>query len=374
VNIPLLKPSPARLSGLTAELEGIEASGWFSNFGPVNTRFEREMVARIFDGVGGCLTVGNATLGLMLAIRQALGDNPPTGRYALMPSFTFAATAQAALWNGLTPLFCDIDEKEWSLSARAEAELLDRYGDRIAVIVPYATFGNCIDLAHYDRLTERYGVPVVVDAAASIGSRDARDRGFGAGFTQPVIFSMHATKPFATGEAGLIYCADTDMLDQLRAMANFGFGEPRLATLPGLNAKLSEVGALQALAKLDGFETVIAHRAAIGERYFAGLAGWTFQHLTGRLTAHTFMPVLLPERCAGRRRQILARLGELGIGTATYFSPHLAEHPYFKKTCIAVDLTVTQNIADRVVVLPISDTMTMDEVDQVCRALTQVAG
>lgn len=374
MHIPLLKPSPARLSTLTAELEDIEASGWFSNFGPVNARFERELAARIFDGVGGCVTVGNATLGLMLAIRQALGEDAPGGRYALMPSFTFAATAQAALWNGLTPLFCDIDEKEWGMAARAEEELLDRYGERIAVIVPYATYGNCINLARYQRLSECYGVPVVVDAAASIGSRDAHDRGFGAGFTQPVIFSMHATKPFATGEGGFIYCADTDVLGRLRAMANFGFGEPRLATLPGLNAKLSEVGALQALAKLDEFEKVITHRAAIGERYIAGLAGWTFQHFTGRRTAHTFMPVLLPERCASQRREIVGRLAERGIGTATYFSPHLAEHPYFIKTCVAADLTVTQKIADRVIVLPISDTMAMDEVDQVCRLLTEVAG
>jgi dTDP-4-amino-4,6-dideoxygalactose transaminase len=374
VNIPLLKPAPARLSGLGAELQAIEESGWFSNFGPMSLRLEREMTERLFGGIGGCLAVGNGTLALMLAIRYALGDAPPVGRYALMPSFTFAATAQAAIWNGLTPLFCDIDPDDWSLSSAAMEALLEQHGERIAVIVPYATFGNCIDLAHYARLTDRYGVPVVVDAAASLGSRDAQDRGFGTGFAQPIIFSMHATKPFATGEGGLIYCGDPSVVDRLRPMANFGFGEPRLATGPGLNAKFSEISALQAVAKLRGFEEVIAHRAAVGERYMANLNGWAFQLLTGRRIAHTFMPVLLPKDRAGRRREIAARLAERGIGTATYFSPHLAEHPYFKKTCVAVELPVTQDVADRIIVLPISDTITLEEIDAVCRALAEVVG
>src|ERR1700733_10109608 len=128
LNIPLLKPSPARLSGLVSELKAIEASGRFTNFGPVNTHFEQEMVERIFGGVGACLTVSNATLGLILAIRQAIGDNAQGRRYALMPSFSFAATGQAALWNGLTPLFCDIDENDWSLSRQAMETMLERYG------------------------------------------------------------------------------------------------------------------------------------------------------------------------------------------------------------------------------------------------------
>ena len=373
MHIPLLRPSPVRLSRFVEELKAIEQSGHFTNFGPVNAQFEAEVVARIFGGVGACLTVSNATLGLMLAIRDAIGENRGHGRYALMPSFTFAATAQAALWNGLTPLFCDIDENDWSPSAAAEEALLERYGDQIAVIVPYATFGNCIDLAHYDRLTRDYGVPVVVDAAASLGSRDDRGNGFGAGFRQPVVFSMHATKPFAAGEGGLIYCADAETAQRLRAMSNFGFGDARIATMPGLNAKLPEVGALQALGKLDAFEPAIAHRSAAAARYTANLEGWTFQRLAGRRTAHTFMPVLLPDYCAGQRPEILARLVDWGIGAATYFSPHLAEHPYFQQTCLRGDLAVTEQIAARIIVLPLSDDITMDEIDEVCGAVVAAA-
>ena len=374
MNIPLLKPSPARLSGLMSELEAIEASGQFTNFGPVNARFECEIVDRMFGGVGACLTVSNATLGLMLAIRHAIGDDARGRRYALMPSFSFAAMAQAALWNGLTPLFCDIDEDDWASSKHAEEQLLERHGAEVAVVVPYATFGNSIDLARYDRLSQRHAVPVVVDAAASLGSLDRHGNGFGAGFNQSVVFSMHATKAFATLEGGLIYCADGAVIERLRAMSNCGFDEPRIAALPGLNAKLPEVAALMALAKLDDFDAVIERREAVAARYRANLNEFVFQHLIGRRTAHTFMPVLLPERCAGRRSEIVQALAGRGIGAATYFSPHLAEHPYFQKTGVSGDLTVTERIASRVVVLPLSDTITMDEVDEVCRALMAVSG
>ena len=114
MRIPFLRPRPPQLSKLVQELQAIEASGVFSNYGPVNKRFETALTERVFGGVGQCLTVVNATIGLMLAIREAVSE--PTGRgrikgggYALMPSFTFAAVAQAAIWAGLTPLLCDID-------------------------------------------------------------------------------------------------------------------------------------------------------------------------------------------------------------------------------------------------------------------------
>ena len=103
MKIPLVRPSPPQLSRAVMELQALEQSGIFSNYGPVNTRFEEEMLERFFGGEGACTTVCNATIGLMLAIKEAVGEQP-AGKFALMPCFTFAATAHAALWCGLTPL------------------------------------------------------------------------------------------------------------------------------------------------------------------------------------------------------------------------------------------------------------------------------
>jgi dTDP-4-amino-4,6-dideoxygalactose transaminase len=114
----LVRPAPPKLSLAIAELRLLEESGIFSNFGPINTRFELEMLQRFFGGEGACTTVCNATIGLMLAIKDAVGEQPTAG-FALMPSFTFAAAAHAALWCGLTPLLCDIDPSTWAADPAA---------------------------------------------------------------------------------------------------------------------------------------------------------------------------------------------------------------------------------------------------------------
>jgi dTDP-4-amino-4,6-dideoxygalactose transaminase len=372
-NIPVARPNPPRLSEHVQELKDIEDSGIFSNFGPVNQRFEQELADTVF-GSGHCLTVCNATIGLMVAMRQVLSeDRPRQRRYALMPSFTFAAVAHAAMWNGLTPLFCDIDQQTWLPSADHEEELLKRYQDEIAVVVPYATFGNSLDLRRYDELSENFGVPVVVDAAASLGALDADGKGFGSGFRWPVVFSMHATKTFATGEGGVIYCADAERVKTMRAMCSFGFEAPRVATLPGLNGKLSEVNALTALLQLKKFESVVEHRRLLSEAYRRYLPEWVHQETYGKRQSFAFQSLLLKDSLKPVRAKIIEVLRASGIGVSTYFSPHLAEQPYFSKYAVATSLAVTQDISERILTLPMFDTMTDSDVLYVVSGLIGAA-
>ena len=371
MDLPLIRPNPAKLSLLQDDLRAIEQSGIYSNHGPVARRFESAAVDVIFGGEGACLAVANATLGLMIALRQAV-PGPSVGRYALMPSFTFAATAHAALWTGLTPLLCDIDPDDWTAAPRAEERLLARYGKQVGAIMPYATFGTDIDLERYAWLGRRYEVGVVVDAAASLGTRDIAGRGFGTGSPLTLVFSMHATKTFATAEGGLIYSADPKRIETLRAMAGFGFESGRSATLPGLNAKLGEVSALLALKKLDEIDAVADHRALLTERYRSGLGGFGLQRVRATRQATQFMPLLLPPELAPVRGEIIAALGAEGIGAACYFSPHLAEQPYFSENATFGSLPVCDVIAARMLSLPMTDDMVVEDVDRVCTALTRI--
>jgi dTDP-4-amino-4,6-dideoxygalactose transaminase len=366
--IPFLRPRPPRLSEFPAELRAIEESGVFTNYGPVNRRAEAALTEQVFSGRGGSLLVNNATNGLMLAIREARPVGHP-GTYALMPSFTFAATGHAAIWAGLTPLLCDIEAGTWSASADAEDDLLERYAGQIACVVPYACFGNGLDLERYARLAERHGLGVVVDAAASLGSLDADGVGFGAGFPHAVVFSMHATKTFATAEAGLIHSGDGERLARLRAMGNFGFEQPRAASLPGLNAKLSEYGALLVLKRLEGFEAIVMHRAALAAAYVDRLPSVQMQVVVGSRRAYQFMPALLPAGLAGRRDAVIAAMQVRGIQCASYFSPHLAQQPYFRDTARSGPLPVTDNVSARAISLPMADDMTAADVATVCDAL-----
>ncbi|MGK6319287.1 aminotransferase class I/II-fold pyridoxal phosphate-dependent enzyme [Sphingomonas sp. DT-204] len=371
---PLIAPRPPRPSQLGDVFARIEATGTYSNHGPEVRRFEAAITERMFAGRGASLALANATLGLMLAIRDAADRAGRPGGYALMPAFTFAATAEAAMWAGLTPLLCDVDPADWAAAANAEEALLAEYGERIAVVVPYATFGNAIDLTRYRRYARRHGVGVVIDAAASLGTLDDAGTGFGAGYPHAVVFSMQATKPFAVAEGAVVHSGDTALIERLRAMANFGFEAPRSASLPGLNAKLPEVLAAIASAKLDEIEEISERRALLEASYREALDGLGFQRVSGRRRALGFMPVLLPPALSPRRAAIVEALAARGIGAAHYFSPHLGQQPLFRQHARLTDTPVADDIAARVLSLPATDDMTPADVRTIAAAVRVACG
>ncbi len=372
--LPLIAPNPPRLSEHLDALRRVEASGVFSNNGPEVRAFEAGVTDKLFGGHGASLAVGNATLGLMLAIRHASGMrtgglNPKQGTLALMPALTFAATAQAAAWAGLTPLVCDIDANDWGACALEEERLLQRHGDRIGVVVPYATFGNAIDLDRYVHFQRRYGVGIVIDAASSLGTLDDSGLGFGAHAPFAVVHSMHATKTFAVGEGGLIHSGDVDLIATLRSMGNFGFEGSRNATLPGINAKLPEITAIMAQTKLAEIDGIANHRAALEETYRATLPDFQFQAVSGRRRSMQFMPVLLPEYIAHHRDAIVEAIEADGVGCGRYFSPHLGEQPWFQATAMIEPTPVADRIAGRMLSLPITDAMSVADARRAAEAL-----
>ncbi len=366
-SLPFLRPNPPRLSELASELREIEESRRFSNFGPVNTALENRFDQH-FGTSAACLTVCNATIGLMLAMRLA-AVRRPGATLALMPSFTFAATGEAAMWAGLTPVFCDVDPDTWLPCPHDEERIIALMGEHIAVVVPYATFGNNLDLDRYAAL-ERRGIPVVIDAAASLGTVDEEGRAFGSGAPFPVVYSMHVTKSFAVGEGGLIHCADPAMLGRLRSMVSYGFEGNRSASTLGLNGKLSEVMALVGLARFRDFEPLSAHRHKLAAMYRWRLQDWPCQAVRGQRLAYCFMPFILPDDLALSRDEVILELAAEGIECGRYFSPHLAQQPLFAPFKSA--LPVTDSLSERIIALPLWDEMTDADVDFCCDSLLRL--
>jgi dTDP-4-amino-4,6-dideoxygalactose transaminase len=288
-----------------------------------------------------------------------------------MPSFTFAAAAQAAKWNRLTPLFCDIDPLTWSASRASEQQVLDKYHSQIAVIVPYATFGYDIDLAWYEEIQRKYDIPVIIDAAASLGTMSDDGRGFGTGFSGAVIYSMHVTKSFSTAEGGLIYSGDPTLIRTLRSMSNFGFGDSRSAARMGLNGKMSEVSALLANLRLESFDAAMEQRSHLVELYRKSLPELSFQPAKSKRQAHQFTSTLLPRELAPERDTIQSEMRRRGVESAHYFSPHVGEQEYFRRHADLASLRVTNDVAARILTLPLYDTMTDDEVGQVVTAVKE---
>jgi dTDP-4-amino-4,6-dideoxygalactose transaminase len=180
---------------------------------------------------------------------------------------------------------------------------------------------------------------------------------------------MHCTKSFSTGEGGLIYSADTSVMQDLRTMCNFGFGRPRTATMLGLNGKLSEVGALLGQLRLVDYDQVMDRRASLVQLYRQALPELTFQPQKPYRQAHQFASALLPHDLGPYRAAVQAGMTAEGIGTAAYFSPHLAEQDYFIEQAESGPLPMTRAIAGRVISLPLFDTMDEQQLTMVTDAL-----
>ena len=367
--IPFLRPNLVKKESIIPYLSEIEASRIYSNFGPLNTRFEQRILNEYFDNIGAITTVNNATLGLILAISQY---QRPKGKYALMPSFTFSATPLATMWCGLEPFFVDINTDDWSMDENQLKEVLQLLGDEVAIVIPYATFGTNINLKYYQQIHES-GVPVVVDAAASFGVKENQNY-FGKGFPGCIVYSFHATKSFGVGEGGAIYSSNKELISKIRQVENFGFSANRETTSIALNAKMSEYVAAIALATLDVFQQKIQTRQQIYNWYINELnqkdlfnKGWSIQKNNGKIP-YQFMPICTPDN--EKNIDIIHTLANKNIEARTYFSPPCHLHPLFKGFPHTT-LTVTEKISSQIVSLPLWEEMTRKDVQLIIEGIVQ---
>ncbi|NSL52672.1 DegT/DnrJ/EryC1/StrS family aminotransferase [Calidifontibacillus erzurumensis] len=361
--IPFLRPNLVKKEALLPYLEEIETSRMYSNFGPLNKRFEKRVLEEYFDNIGDAATVSNATIGLILAISACKN---PKGKYALMPSFTFAATPLAALWCGLEPFFIDIRPNDWCMNEELLEDTIKKLGNDVAVVIPYATFGTYLDLTFYQQL-HKSDIPVVIDAAASFGVRGKQGH-FGKSFPGFVVYSFHATKSFGVGEGGLVYSGNREFITKIRQAENFGFSSDRTSNLLGLNGKISEYTAAIALSTLDVFEEKIKKRKQIYSWYVEQLhqndllsKGWTLQKTEGDIP-HQFMPLTCPKNI--HNHDIITFLKNDQIEARTYFSPPCHLQPLFSKYP-QTSLTATNQIAKQIISLPLWEEMTEEDVRKI---------
>jgi dTDP-4-amino-4,6-dideoxygalactose transaminase len=336
---------------------------YFSNGGPCVQLLHERLAGRV--GVP-CVTVANATLGLVAAI-AALARG---GTEALMPAFTFPATAQAAQWAGLRPRFVDVDPVHWHMDPQALRAALEASGAEAAIVVACSTFGTpppaevrrawaaaCAD----------HGVRCVIDSAAGFGATAEDGVPIGAQGDAEVV-SFHATKPFAVGEGGAVFIRDPELLERVARIANFGLDSGRRVVEPiALNAKLSELHAATALAVLDGFDDVLAARRAAASRYREGLGGMGSLQAGSERSTWQFVPLLCSD--AQQRARCLA---SPTVEFRTYYDPvHLI--PHYATAPGADALPVTETLAARMLSLPMANDLSVGEIATVTEIVRQAA-
>lgn len=349
------QPELPALSDVAKHYAMSEEASWYSNSGPCVTQLERDTTRYLGLATKGA-AVSNATVGLMVAIQAVCG--PPVGsrRIIAVPSFTFVATVNAITWCGYEPLFLDIDREDWQQSAE-DVEGLRRHRSELAGILLCSTFGTAPSSrrrAEISNMAAGLSVPVIVDSAAGFGAVDDQGRHLGDQGNVEV-FSFHATKPFAIGEGGLVTSTDPGLIADVKVLSNFGFDLSRSITRShGLNAKMSELHAAMGLTVLERFPDILNRRRAAATWLIDELVGFGVRAQGGHQgSTFQFVPVAMPDH---ESRERLLRLGpETGIEFRTYFDPPMHEMDLFGSYGCVSDMTVSTDLARRIVALPMAN-------------------
>ena len=236
-------------------LEKIWDSKILTNCGPMHQQLEQAL--RDYLGVEHIALFNNGTIALLTAL-QSLRI---TGEVITTP-YSFVATAHSLLWNGIKPVFVDIDRKTLNLDPpKIEAAITPQ----TTAIMPVHVYGNPCDVEAISKIADNYNLKVIYDAAHAFGVQDAGGSILRHGDLS--VLSFHATKVFNTFEGGAIICPDAKTKKRIDHLKNFGFVDEVTVVAPGINGKMSEINAAFGLLQLQHIEQVLAQRKAINQRY-----------------------------------------------------------------------------------------------------------
>jgi dTDP-4-amino-4,6-dideoxygalactose transaminase len=319
---------------------------WLTNDGPYVQEFEQEVGAYL--GVKHCVAVCNATIGLQIAIRT-LGL---TGE-VIVPSFTFPATVHALHWEGVTPVFCDVDPTTHNVDV-ADAERL--ISPRTTGIVGVHLWGNACDDGALSDLSRRHGLRLLYDAAHAFGcSHGGRMIG---NFGDCEVFSFHATKFLNSAEGGAIVTNDAELAVALRQLRNFGLTAGAVESV-GTNAKMTEFCAAMGLTSLESRDEFIERNRENHSAYrdaFSTIPG--IRLLFGQTSEpHNWQYVVaeVDRRIAGvSRDEVVAALHSQNVLAKKYFSPGCHRMPPYAATHDPArsPLPHTELLCDRLLQLP----------------------
>ncbi len=342
---------------LMERFSGMLERRWFSNGGPLVQEFEEKLTS--FLGVKHCIPVCNGTVALELASR-ALG----LAGEVILPSYTFIATAHALQWQGITPVFADIDPATHNIDP---ATVERRITPRTTGIVGVHVWGRPAAVEALQAIADAHGLQLMFDAAHAFGCT-YQGRMIG-NFGRCEVFSFHATKFFNTFEGGAIATNDDELAEKLRLMKNFGFHGPDNIIYLGVNGKMTEVCAAMGLTGLESLEEFIEINRRNYECYKEALKDIPGLRLIEYSRMETcnrqYIIVELDAAAYGRSRdEVLRMLQAENVLARRYFWPgcHRMEPYRTHDPRAGLLLPETERVAARVLVLPTGTGVTTEDI------------
>ena len=360
----LVRPSLPPFEDFVEDLKRIYSTRMLSNQGYFVKKMEKRIANEL--GVEHCAAFCNGTIAIM-ALVKALGISGKV----LVPSFTFAATVQALLWQDLQPQFVDIDPKTLTMDpAETEAAI----GPETAAIFPVNIFGTCCDHEKMAHLARKHELALFYDSAQAFGTRYKGNPVGSLGDAE--VFSFHATKVFHTGEGGAVTTNDAQLYKKLCKIRNFGFSGYLNCTEPGLNGKMSELPALLGLRLLDNLHLQSAKRQALFETYKAKLVDipGVFWPETGKDVQTNYAYFIIgvePSAFGLSSIELNYALTAENIVSRCYFFPPVHRTAYYQQRpeFRNVALPNTDWAARHILCLPVHTEMTPSELSMIVKGL-----
>lgn len=340
------RPNIVNREAFLAQVTRILDNQWLTNNGPVVQEFERRVAEYL--GVKHCVAMCNGTIALEIAIR-ALGLEGEV----IVPSWTFIATAHSLYWQGITPVFADIDPATHNLDPEAVRRMIT---PRTSGIIAVHLWGRAAPVDELQAIADQHGLKLMFDAAHAFGS-SYKGRSIG-GFGACEVLSFHATKAFNTMEGGAVVTNDDELAETMQLMRNFGFKGYDNVIHPGTNGKMIEVCAAMGLANLDSFDEIVSVNRRNHAAYTQALAGVpgisVLAYDPAERNSHHYVVIEVDERCRASRDEIIAALHAENVLARKYFWPGCHKMKPYRDLFphAGLMLPASDEIARRVVVLP----------------------
>ncbi len=365
--INVTQPYMPPLEEFNEYLKKIWESKWLTNNGQFHQELEKALCEYL--GIKYISLFSNGTLALITAL-QALKI---TGEVITTP-YSFVATTHALWWNGIKPVFVDIEPDYLNLNPdKIEAAITPQ----TTAILPVHVYGNPCQVEKIEKIADTYGLKVIYDAAHTFGARlnDIPICSFG----DLSVLSFHATKVFNTFEGGAIVCHDEKTKNRIDFLKNFGFADEVTVVAPGINAKMNEIQAAFGLLNLKYIDEAIKKRNLIASIYRNNLLNIkgvkTLNEMDGVINNYPYFPIFIDSKKFNKSRdEIYTDLKLKGYYTRRYFYPLISEFPTYKGLQSAEynNLPIANSIANEVLCLPIYPDLEQKSVIDLCNFIKEL--
>ena len=346
------------------EIKELWDSHWLTNMGQKHQQLQAQLEQYLDTPHVTLYTNGHLALENVIAAMDL-----SAGGEVITTPFTFASTTHAIVRNGLTPVFCDINDRDYTMDVAKIESLIT---EKTVAIVPVHVYGNLCDVYEIQRIADKYGLKVIYDAAHAFGVW--LNGVNAANFGEASMFSFHATKVFNTIEGGAITFRKDELVQVLNDMKNFGIRGPESVAYVGGNAKMSEFQAAMGICNLRHVDEEIQKRKEVVERYRQHLHGIPGIRLCedqpGVKPNYSYFPVVF-DGYKYTRDQVFDLLAQHGIVARKYFFPLTNSFECYRDlpTAGAEKTPVASYIADRVLTLPLYADLSAGDVDRICEII-----